>query len=104
MSHTPGPWKLEDFSGEHKLSNGGFAIVCAANGWVICGRAEWTNRAEMRADNARLIAASPSMYSALQMAHSYFASHSTGNNEASEHFRRIGAILAQVEGRDAAGR
>lgn len=35
---------------------------------------------------------------ALEMAHAYFASHSNGDNEASEHFRRIGAVLSKMRG------
>ncbi len=45
-----------------------------------------------------MVRAADDMYAALSLAHAYFASYSTGKNEASEHFRRISAALAKARG------
>ncbi len=45
-----------------------------------------------------MVRAADDMFAALSLAHAYFASHSTGKNEASEHFKRIGAALTKARG------
>lgn len=94
MNFTPGPWTIGEFEG-HVFAGKRLVAGCMGHQDGLEG-----TRLDNLA-NARLIAASPSMYSALHLAYSYFAAHSHGDNEATEHFKRIGAILAQVEGRDA---
>ena len=61
---------------------------------VYSGRGEGQDLDSRR----HLIAAAWDLYRAASLAHAYFASHSNGENEASEHFKRIGAALARARG------
>lgn len=58
---TPGPWHVE-FG-----PIGGWTISDDANGFGLCTRAPWPNRAEESAANANLIAAAPDLYEALYL-------------------------------------
>lgn len=59
--HTAGPWVVEPGK------QGGFCISDRANGWALCARPEWPNRAEMSVANARLIAAAPDLLEAAEL-------------------------------------
>lgn len=61
--HTPGPWRVEP-SGFGQV--GGFTISDEANGFGLCQRPPWANRAEESAANGRLMAAAPDMLAALE--------------------------------------
>ena len=59
---TKGPWRV-DQSGFGQV--GGFTISDEKNGFGLCQRAAWPNRAEESAANARLIAEAPALVEAL---------------------------------------
>ena len=59
---TKGPWRVDE-SGFGQV--GGFTISDEKNGFGLCQRAAWPNRAEESAANARLIAEAPALVEAL---------------------------------------
>lgn len=91
-THTPGPWtaykrKPEDMGPRDMAFHVGNAGI------------QHTVAEAHEEGNARLIAAAPDLLAVLRLAHSYFASHSTGENEASELFKIAGSAIAKAEGR-----
>ena len=63
MKHTPGPWKVEYFKRVRSEANG--EMVCTGYGEIKYGRTN--EEVELLAEaNARLIAAAPELYEALE--------------------------------------
>ena len=92
--HTPGPWRIEEW--EFKLRPNAPMILAKQD--AICEVMDlWcmNDRAEERDANARLIAAAPDLYEALELARKSLRFAAPGQNRA---LAKIEAALAKARG------